>query len=324
MPTRRSSPWRRKHPDMKGNKTNKMLVVARDAGGAEIIAGYMLAHAHDYNFISCVCGPAEVVFSRESIPYSQLSETKEAIAKAIQNNSDAAWVLLGTKWHTETELIALREAKKKKMHTIAYLESWVNYRERFGFPSPGWEADLPDEIWVGDSAALEMARELFPTAITLRLVPNEYFAKTKKKYQSLRREEDANKIVFLGAASHDSPKSLSLLIEAMRQINAPRDILVRFHPSDDRSWFYASEALRNNEIIDVSDSSDLAYDLARAIAVVGPETSALAAATLCGIPAASFIATGSTRMIPFPDIHLATDVRDLSAFLWKAVGCGRQ
>ena len=42
---------------------------------------------------------------------------------------------------------------------MVYLDHWMNYRERFGYPSQGWQKNVPAELWVGDSHALTLVKK---------------------------------------------------------------------------------------------------------------------------------------------------------------------
>ena len=89
--------------------------------------------------------------------------------------SQCDWLMCGTSWQSDLEWRAIGLAKACGKRSVAFLDHWVNYRERF--VRKGTE-HLPDEIWVGDSYALDFARAIFPN-IFVSLVPNPYFIDLK-------------------------------------------------------------------------------------------------------------------------------------------------
>ncbi len=286
---------------MEISKNRPILVIAHDAGGAEIIAAYINTQSDKTLFRAYVAGPAEGIFEREGIDFLPLKNDRSAISVLIKENRTCEYVLLGTKWHTEIELIALQEAKAMGIHTVAYLESWVNYRERFGYPQKNWEQNIPHEIWVGDQHAYALAKSFFPTA-AIKLVPNQYFVSKVQSFHSLSLEIRPSKILFLTNASTDPSGVFSALLETLSELHNNMIIRTRFHPSDNRGWF---KAYKNKHAIEISREEDLVRDLVQAVVVIGPETTALVVAMLCGIPVVNCVLSSKKPMLPFKEIHSA-------------------
>ena len=84
-----------------------------------------------------------------------------------------SWVLCGTSWRSALELEAIQLARASGRRSVMFLDHWVNYAERF---TRGKVAHWPDEIWVGDAAARDMASRTLPEGLLVRLVANPYFA----------------------------------------------------------------------------------------------------------------------------------------------------
>ena len=102
-----------------------VVVVAHDAGGAEILSSLVrrerAADLRQHVFV--LEGPARQIFAAklgapENLPLD------EALAMSSS-------VLCGTGWQSmlETDAIALARAQDKR--SVAFLDHWVNYRERF-------------------------------------------------------------------------------------------------------------------------------------------------------------------------------------------------
>lgn len=139
----------------------KVALVSHDAGGSEVVSSYVRQQALEY--VCALSGPALQVFERKFGTIVQLS-LEEAIAQCD-------WLLCGTSWQSDVEWRAIELARGCGKRSVAFLDHWINYRERF--VRRGVE-HLPDEIWVGDSIALDLARATFPD-VSVLLVPNPYF-----------------------------------------------------------------------------------------------------------------------------------------------------
>ena len=106
----------------------------------------------------------------------------------------ANWVITGTSWSSDLEYEAIKKAKKLNKFVVTYLDHWVNYRERFNWHGP---EILPDEIWVGDRAAFDLAAEVFPE-VNIKEVPNPYWKDFKNKFDDVEAipDEEGAKILF--------------------------------------------------------------------------------------------------------------------------------
>jgi hypothetical protein len=150
-----------------------ICLVSHDAGGAEILSSYVRQQKPDCRFV--LAGPAVKIFERKLGPV-QLSSLEVSLAYADS-------LLCGTSWQSDIEWRAIALASHLEKPSAAFLDHWVNYRERF---IRNGETHLPDEIWVGDGLARERAEELFPRR-AIRLVDNPYVADLRKELASLKR-----------------------------------------------------------------------------------------------------------------------------------------
>lgn len=137
-----------------------VAIVSHDAGGAEILSSW-LNRAHCPACV-VVAGSAESIFRRKC-PQAEFLSLDEALARS-------SWVLCGTGWQGNFERHAIARGRALGKKTVAFLDHWVNYRERF---EEGGHSVLPDEIWVGDVEAERIARALFDQTPVL-LQPNPY------------------------------------------------------------------------------------------------------------------------------------------------------
>lgn len=136
-----------------------VALVSHDAGGAEILSSWL-------NRANCsasvvVAGPAEAIFRRKC-PQAEFLTLDAALEK-----SD--WLLCGTGWQSSFERQAIARGRALGKKTVAFLDHWVNYRERF---DEARHSVLPDEIWVGDVEAERIARAQFDvTPVVLQTNP---------------------------------------------------------------------------------------------------------------------------------------------------------
>ena len=87
----------------------------------------------------------------------------------------------GTAWSSDLEIHSTKLAKEKSIYTISVLDHWVSYEERFFYKN---KLILPDEIWVSDKVAKEIASSLFPT-VKISQLPNFWMDDLKVKVKNL-------------------------------------------------------------------------------------------------------------------------------------------
>lgn len=142
-------------------------IISHDAGGAEILSSYV-----DQNDIDCLYvldGPAIKIFKKK-LGEIEIICLEEAIQKSTT-------ILCSTSWQSDIEFNAIKMACSMGKRSIAFLDHWVNYSERF---TRSGEICLPDEIWVGDVMAELIARQLFPNT-KVSLIENPYINYIRKE-----------------------------------------------------------------------------------------------------------------------------------------------
>lgn len=138
-----------------------IAIVSHDAGGAEILSSYVRRTGVSCRYV--LGGPAVRIFERK-LGTVAVVRIEDALASASS-------LLCGSSWQSDLELTAIARARSLGKPSVAFLDHWVNYRERFlRRGQPCW----PDELWVGDATAELMAQRVFE-AIPVRRVENPYF-----------------------------------------------------------------------------------------------------------------------------------------------------
>lgn len=148
----------------------KIAIVAHDAGGAEVLSSYVRRQGLDCLF--ALQGPACAIFERKLGPYENM-----AVEEALQGSER---LLCGTSWQSDLELRAIELARASGRPSVAWIDHWVNYRDRFKRED---NMVWPDEVWVGDREAYELAREHLPE-VPVRLVENPYFLDIRDNLQN--------------------------------------------------------------------------------------------------------------------------------------------
>lgn len=191
-----------------------LCVVSYDAGGAEIVSSYVRQRNLACKFV--LAGPALKIFERK------LGRIEQMPLDDALRQSDR--LLCGTSWQSDIEWRAIELARSLGKPSAAFLDHWVNYRERF---VRGGETHLPDEIWVGDALAGDMARALFP-GLTVKLIDNPYFQDMRRDLENIRR----------------SPKAEAGSARILYVCEPLREHALREH-GNERHWGYTEEdALR--------------------------------------------------------------------------------
>jgi len=152
-----------------------IAVISHDAGGAEILSSYVRKKRLDCIFV--LDGPARKIFESKLGQIQNLS-LEEAVGRSES-------ILCGTGWQSTLEFDAIKLAKTWGKHSIAFLDHWINYKERF---IRSGEIILPDEIWVGDSKAQIIARKIFSN-LPVKLVGNPYLQDIRKELSLIKKKK---------------------------------------------------------------------------------------------------------------------------------------
>lgn len=303
------------------------LVVSHDAGGAEIISSYLRNHQGNLDFFAYTAGPAERIFLKKKLPGMRTSASSDSL-EAFFMQHPAIPLLCGTSWASRLELDALALARTQGRKTIVYLDHWVHFRERFGYPHTDWTKNLPDIFWVGDEYAYAIAKRDFPGCEVV-FVPNEYFSDVQEEYRMFAKstsrgaphsllfmsEPLSEAINIFGDTDHVHCTEwdiLRLLLEdlAQRQVHMP--VVIRLHPSEPRDKYdLLMRQFKDIVPITLSDAPTIYEDLVHARMVIGMESMGLVIAYLCGKKVVSFLPEGAPCPLPFAEIQKVSNADDL-------------
>jgi len=295
----------------------KTLIVAHDAGGSQVLSSWVARQEDPSRFIFSVEGPALEIF-REKIETFKNMEIENAISSA---NS----IITTTSWASDIEISALKRFKDLEgSHSVVLLDHWINYRERLLYRN---QLILPNEIWVTDHFAAELAIKTF-SKIPVSTIHNYYLDEVINKVYDLRHSYLGDKvktkleILFIGenistncerthgAANfygYTEQESFIYFLERINKFGNLQNIVltIRPHPSETAEKYISLIPVSLKEKLNyfVSKNS-LEIDLAKSDLVVGMSSFVLYISvnaqirTLCVIPDSSI-----KCVIPDPKIE---------------------
>lgn len=188
-----------------------LAIAAHDAGSANhIIAWFKHLTNQQTNLIRvCVNGPAL------SLWLSAFTDSK--ISNLSDSLSNAKLLISGTGWQSNLEHDARKLARCLDIKSVAVIDHWTNYRDRF---IRDGEEVLPDEIWVTDEYAKQLAENYFPNLPIVQL-PNLYL---ENIVAEVRLQEDS--------VTKSPATRLLYVLEPIRQVWGNGDQLGEFQALD--------------------------------------------------------------------------------------------
>lgn len=270
----------------------KILIASHDAGGAEVLSAWVQANPeHQYEFI--VKGPALKIFKLKLEKMDCMSEKPEDSLEGAIDCSRFDLVLTSTSWASDLEKKVIQKAREFSVRVAAYLDHWTNYLERFYLNNL---LVLPDEIWVGDLFAEQLAQQVFSGyPVILKFVENQYVKKLQLDAQIFKRQKNTfsqKALLYLcepigahlgtGALSFDEFTLLNQFLSLQSESPEPVVIRVRLHPSEPRDKYKNIIQLFENRLSIYLSSEALLDDCLWADEVVGASSMAMMVAHLIG------------------------------------------
>jgi hypothetical protein len=253
-----------------------ILLVAHDAGGAEILSSWALRQAHSsLGFL--LNGPAQGIFERK------LGSTLEKLENIPFNARQVTKVICGT-GSGNFEIFAWRMANICGIPSVAWLDHWKNYSIRFRTDNG---LALPNEIWVTDRWAKNLAlAELSDLSddIHISIQGNPYL--------------------------EDVVAEVRILDEAQARKHSEQQVLYVSEPGREREFEkYLATICPNVNLRErphpsiATTSNSLAQDIHWAHTVVGCDSMAMAIALRAGRKVLSVLPPDEALSIPYPGIE---------------------
>lgn len=205
-----------------------ICLVSHDAGGAELLSSW--ARSNRGNFLYNIKGPAIRIFKKK---FKNFQNSNKKIIKKKTNI-----FITGTSKKSFHELSIIKYAKKNKIKSISIIDHWINYKERF---SRNNQEILPDEIWVTDKIALNLAKKVFNIKVILK--KNYYLMDFVKSFNNLKKKKNKIKkmILYLTTNTNNKKRDLTKLNYFFRKkeyyIDKKIPVVVKIHPSENISKY---------------------------------------------------------------------------------------
>ena len=249
--------------------------VCHDAGAANHVIAWIRSAGAIDAVRPVMRGPAERLW-RTAFPDRALVGDLESAFEGVH------LLVSGTGWASELEHEARVMARARGVRSIAVLDHWVNYRQRF---ERGGTQVLPDEFWVFDDDAYRLAQETFPGSV-IRRQPNRYLEEQLREVGPVPTQ-GAECLYLLepmrtdwGRGVPGEFQALDYFVEKLPLLNLPPDTVIRLrpHPSESASkyadWIRRHPGLR----LAVDEGDSLSAALSRSAWVVGCESFGLVVA----------------------------------------------
>ena len=254
------------------------MVVAHDAGGAELISSWLRRHP-EHKVSYRLDGPARAIFARK-------------LPGPFVEGGDHEFVLCGSSVSSRLERDAVREAR---VRCAVWLDHWMNYPARFD--------ELPDELWVADEYAEAIARETVPGPPVI-VMGNPYLEDAAAEIAALPAGDGTLYVTepTSVAAERATGDPLGWGYEERAALRAyldtaPGPVRLRTHPSEPPGKY-------DEFGLEQSTGRSLAEDIAWASTVVGCDTMAMAVAVAAGRRVISVIPPGGRELqLPYREIE---------------------
>ncbi len=293
------------------------VLAAHDAGGARVLSAYAARRLAGRRLAFVLAGPAVDIFAERLGP---LRVARPDVVDSLDPAMDR--VLTATSWLADLERDAIRRARRRGVHCTAFLDHWMNFRERFLPPAAwnsigaDWTAHLPDTVVATDRYAYELALALgFPDA-RLRLETNPHFEDIREAFAArpprdrtgtprrvLWISEPVSELDILDPSLRPGFSEFTAVADLVQTVAALPDdagtaVRIRLHPKEHAGKY--DVLLAGSGRIALSVAPDLLDDLAWADAVVGMESTALVVALVAGIPVFSYFPASARRQCSLP------------------------
>lgn len=264
-----------------------IAVVCHDAGAANLIFAWLRSWHDSGVLLDCqfnffLQGPAEKLWLNNPVPLPIL--TLNTSIETAMNRCKT--VLTGTGWGSGIEHQARRLALQMQVPSIAVIDHWVNYPERF---VQDGISILPSEIWVSDENAFDLAKGYFLNTPIVQL-PNLYLQHLVMKIPKV--SENCRKLLYVLEPVRDewgksTPGELQALDFFLNRWPDKVDlesisILLRPHPSESSDKYNDWLTQHQHLNIEIDSCRDLNESIASAKWVVGVESYALVVAEAAG------------------------------------------
>lgn len=274
-------------------------VISHDAGSSELLCAFISCHQAlaSWHIFAFPQSPMATICEKNSLPFTPIADAREQLEIL---KPDA--LLFGTGWQEKYERPYVAYCKKYNIPTIAFLDHWSNFRERFGYPETNWEENCGDFTAVSDEKALQYAISLnlpYPIALPNMYLQNlinlqqHVFATPNNHLLFLSEPTDAVAQRTYGDKNYWGFTQYSALEDILKNFDhfGCTGLTIRLHPSETSSGFKKLLEKYPHIHVQINDARtvDLTHQLLSAKMILGFDTMALYIAALLGKPVLSYL-----------------------------------
>ncbi|MBV5334977.1 MAG: hypothetical protein JZU49_04145 [Sulfuricurvum sp.] len=274
-----------------------IAVVSHDAGSSEILCALIREYfdLYSWHIFAIAQSPMGRLCERYNLPFTPIGDPEQQL-RDIQPDL----LLFGTGWQEKIERPYVRFCKEHAIPTVAFLDHWSNYRERFGFPDGGWEENLGDFTAVADQKALLLAESFnLPHPVGFK---NFYLRDTIAR-ASQKEAHRNNNLLFL---------------------SEPTDAVALRTYGDKNYWGFTHKKILKaypHIRVQINDAAvcELSDQLLNAKMIIGFDTMALYIAALLGSPVLSYLPSKNREfLLPLPSDRQVRTLSKISPKLLTA------
>jgi hypothetical protein len=297
-------------------------VISHDAGASELLCAFIREHqsAAQWHIFAAIPSPMATICERNALPLIPIGDAAEQLETL---RPDA--LLFGTGWQERVERPYVRYCKTHHIPTVAFLDHWSNYRERFGYPEAEWEMNLGDFTALSDEKAFGLAVELglpHPVALSNYYLLHFLDAAQKRSVSPnenllfLSEPTDAVAKRTYGDPNYWGFTQYTALEDILKNFErfGCRGLTVRLHPSETSSGYKALLKKYPHIRVQINDAKTFALtdQLLAAKLIIGFDTMALYSAALLGKAVVSYLPSVKREfLLPLPSDR---QLRDLQRF----------
>lgn len=288
-----------------------IAVVSHDAGSSEIVCGLIREYFDRYSWhiFAIAQSPMGRLCERYNLSFTPIGDAEQQL-RVI--NPDI--LFFGTGWQEKIERPYVHFCKENAIPTVAFLDHWSNYRERFGFPDEGWEENLGEFTAVTDQKALFLAESFaLPNPMGLKnFYLRDTIAQARQKEISpnnnllfLSEPTDAVALRTYGDKNYWGFTQYSALEDILKNFEGfgCAGLTIRLHPSDTGSGYKKILKAYPNIRVQINDAAvcELTDQLLCAKMIIGFDTMALYIAALLERPVLSYLPSKNREfLLPLP------------------------
>ncbi|MBN3905786.1 MAG: hypothetical protein HWQ35_04140 [Nostoc sp. NMS1] len=266
----------------------KIIAIAHDPGGANAVAATVAALRETGTEVEAYAkGPAIRQFQRLGVACTSISEEHQTLFVRLTGDI----LLTGTSQYDEFERDAIFWARQEYIPSIAVIDYWANYRQRFQpINNPNTEPTFPDIIAAIDEVCKAgMLADGIPEK-RIRVVGQPYFAWLIARQKSRKSIfKPIENILFASQPNANEIEILRILIKVLTDYKPLKKLLIRFHPRQGEC--HASLDLLAQSVLPfaIDESVDTLATLCNQDIILGITSIILIEAALMGIPAVSLM-----------------------------------